>query len=102
MKLKPEEKKIICDFFELIFSKMEGIKQEEQPKVDVAAEKDSNRWIPVTEWNNYHSWPTTSGLRWLIFNEKHNGFHKCICRAGRRILIDERAFFEWLQNNKAR
>lgn len=55
-----------------------------------------NRFIPVTEWKDYHPWPTTGGLRHLIFNAQTNGFNKVIVRAGRRVLIDERAFFEWL------
>jgi hypothetical protein len=54
------------------------------------------RVIPVTEWNNHHSWPPQGGLRHLIFNAKNNGFDKVIRRAGRRVLLDERAFFNWL------
>ena len=56
----------------------------------------SSRIIPVTEWNKHHPWPTEGGLRHLIFHENENGFHKCIRRIGRRVLIDEHAFFEWV------
>ncbi len=58
--------------------------------------KPSNRLIPVTNWSNYHSWPPVGGLRHLIFHEHTNGFHKCVRRVGRRVLIDEEAFFEWV------
>jgi len=54
------------------------------------------RLIPVTVWHNHHPWPTQAGLRYLIFNEKKNGFNKVIRRAGRRVLIDEQSFFQWM------
>lgn len=54
------------------------------------------RLIPVTDWLNYHAWPPVSGLRHLIFFANTNGFDKVIRRVGRRVLIDERAFFEFV------
>lgn len=54
-----------------------------------------NKLIPVTDWDKYHPWPPIGGLRHLIFNAKSNGFCKVIRRVGRRVLIDEVAFFEW-------
>lgn len=60
---------------------------------------DSRRVIPLTQWNDYHPWPNQSGLRHLVFNAKHNGFSDVIRRAGRRILIDEAAFFVWLDSS---
>jgi hypothetical protein len=53
----------------------------------------SNRLIPVPEWNQHHSWPPIGGLRHLIFNEHTNGFASAFKRVGRRVLIDEQAFF---------
>ena len=58
------------------------------------------RLIPVTRWNHYHDWPPAGGLRYLIFNAKKNGFDKVIKRCGRRILIDEQAFFEWVESQQ--
>lgn len=54
------------------------------------------RLIPVPEWPKHHSWPPVGGLRHLIFNEKKNGFSEVIRRVGRRVLIDEAAFFRWV------
>ena len=54
------------------------------------------RLIPVTDWQKHHLWPPEGGLRYLIFNERLDGFHKCVRRVGRRVLIDEEAFFEWV------
>lgn len=59
---------------------------------------DSNiktRLIPVPKWNSHHDWPPPGGLRHLIFHADSNGFRKVIRRIGRRVLIDEVAFFEW-------
>jgi hypothetical protein len=62
------------------------------------SEKSMKRLIPVTKWNDYHIWPPIGGLRHLIFYEQTNGFHHCVVRLGRRVLIDEEKFFEWVKN----
>ena len=54
------------------------------------------RLIPVTDWNTHHPWPPLGGLRHLIFNSKQNGFAQAVRRVGSRVLIDENAFFEWV------
>lgn len=61
-----------------------------------------NRLIPVTQWNDHHAWPPIGGLRHLIFHADKNGFDAVIRRCGRRVLIDEQAFFQWVeqQNNR--
>jgi hypothetical protein len=58
------------------------------------------RVIPVTEWNQYHAWPPVGGLRHLIFYAKSNGFDTVVKRCGGRVLIDEPAFFEWLDRQQ--
>ena len=55
----------------------------------------STRLILVTHWNELHPWPPAGGLRHLNFFADTNGFNKVIRRIGRRVLIDEAAFFEW-------
>jgi hypothetical protein len=63
----------------------------------------STRYIPVTKWNEYHVWPSQAGLRFLIFNEKTNGFKSVIRRVNRRVLLDEQAFMTWVEDqNKKR
>lgn len=53
--------------------------------------------IPVTKWNEKHPYPSVSQLRWHIFRPE-NGFEKCIVRIGKRVLIDEEAYFEWVHH----
>ena len=60
------------------------------------------RMIPVTEWHNYHPWPTEAGLRHLIFNAEKNGFDKVVKRVGRRCLIDEQAFLRFVDSKGTR
>lgn len=60
-------------------------------------QNSANRLIPVTKWNNYHDFPSIGGLRHLIFHEHTNGFCKVVKRVGRRVLIDEQAFFNWVE-----
>jgi len=56
------------------------------------------RYIPVTVWNEHHDWPPIGGLRNLIFNKNKNGFATVVKKVGKRVLIDEAAFFEWIAN----
>lgn len=56
-----------------------------------------NRLIPLTEWSKHHYWPPIGGLRHLVFYAKSNGFEQVIKRVGRRVLIDEAAFFLWVE-----
>lgn len=59
------------------------------------------RYIPVPQWEKYHEWPKAGGLRHLIFYRNKNGFNKVIKKIGRRVLIDETAFFNWInERNK--
>tara|TARA_R100001530_G_scaffold83149_1_gene57964 strand:+ start:250 stop:507 length:258 start_codon:yes stop_codon:yes gene_type:complete len=36
-----------------------------------------------------------------VFNAKEKGFEDVVKRAGRSVLIDERAFFEWVEEQNA-
>lgn len=56
------------------------------------------RLLPVPDWNRHHPWPSPAGLRWMIFNAKSTGFDRCVHRVGRRVLIDEAAFFDWVKH----
>lgn len=60
------------------------------------------RLIPLTMWPRYHPWPTVSSLRHFVFNEHENGFDRVLRRVGRRVLIDEQAFFEWVEKQNQR
>ena len=55
---------------------------------------EAPRLIPLTEWNKHHPWPPQGGLRHLVFYENTNGFKDAFVRVGRRVLIDEKKFFE--------
>ena len=58
---------------------------------------NKTRLIPVTKWNDYYNYPTIGGLRALIFNADKNGFTKVIRRIGSRVLLNEQAFFDWVE-----
>lgn len=59
------------------------------------------RLIPVNRWPEVHDWPPLGGLRHLIFNAAENGFDTVVRRVGRRVLIDEQAFFAWVDRQGA-
>ena len=41
---------------------------------------------------------TEASLRYLIFHSNSNGLHCCLRRIGRKILIIEAEFFNWLDS----
>lgn len=59
----------------------------------------------VNQFSDKHPAFTRGGLRALIFNENANGLAKAgaIVRIGRKVLINEGKFFEWVasQSTKA-
>ncbi len=59
------------------------------------------RLIPVSDWNNYHPWPPLGGLRHMVFHGSKTGFSKVVKRIGRRVLIDERKFFEFIEEKNS-
>lgn len=61
-------------------------------------------YLTVQQFTAKHTAFNTGGLRSLIFNEHQNGLAEsgAIVRLGRKVLIDETKFFEWVQTqNKA-
>lgn len=61
-------------------------------------------YLTVQQFTAKHTAFTTGGLRSLIFNEHQNGLTKsgAIVRIGRKVLINEKLFFAWVQSqNKA-
>lgn len=59
--------------------------------------------LTVNQFVEKHQFATFGGLRHLIFYSNTNGFSKVIKRIGRRILLDENAFFSWVEEqNKNR
>lgn len=79
----------------------------ERPKKSVVCDNNTKkRLIPLTKWPQFHEWPTAAGLRYYVFNAEYNGFTKVFKKVGKRILIDEQAFHEWVcernENSKVR
>jgi hypothetical protein len=53
-------------------------------------------YLTVRQFSEKHPAFTQGVLRYIIFNEKTNGFDRCIKRLGRKILLEEAAVFKWL------
>jgi len=66
--------------------------------LNVKHEPKNSRLIPLVEWGTHHPWPPLGGLRHLVFYSHTNGFDRVIKRVGRRVLIDEQAFFDWVDS----
>lgn len=54
------------------------------------------RYIPLARWGDYFMHPTLGSLRWMVWRADHYGLAHCVKRVGRRVWIDQEAFWEWL------
>jgi hypothetical protein len=52
--------------------------------------------LTVKQFAEKHPAFSQHSLRYLIFHEKSNGLNSAIARIGRKILIREAAFFDWV------
>lgn len=55
-------------------------------------------YLTVKQMAAKHPAFSEASLRYHIFNETKNGIDRAIKRVGRKILINEERFFEWLEN----
>lgn len=56
--------------------------------------------LTVKQFSKKHPAFPEGGLRYFIFHADKNGFSKCICRVGRKVLIDEAEFFRWIEEQR--
>lgn len=67
----------------------------------MAIKQSKTRYIPVAKFDQYHPWPTPLAIRNRIHAARRGtdaDFLKCIKKVGGRVLVDEEAFFAWLEN----
>ena len=55
------------------------------------------RLIPLTKWSEHHDWPPQGGLRHLAFHAKTKGCEDVFVRCGRKVLVNEEKFFEFVE-----
>lgn len=62
-------------------------------------EIQDQRILTVKQFAQRHTWITLAGLRWLLFRRDSNGLQEsgAILKIGRKILIDEQLFLQWLR-----
>jgi hypothetical protein len=58
--------------------------------------------LTVAQFSEKHKAFPIGGMRYRIFNEHENGLAEsgAIIRVGRKVLIDEAKFFEWVLSNR--
>lgn len=67
----------------------------------ITEEQAKTRLIPLVDWPKHHPWPPVGGLRYMVFHGNKTGFSKVIKKVGRRVLIDERKFFEFIEERNS-
>lgn len=59
------------------------------------------RLIPLSQWNEFHQFPTIPALRQYAFRRETNGFDEVLeygGENGKTLYINEDKFFEWYYN----
>lgn len=59
-------------------------------------------FLTVAQFCKRHPAFTVGGMRHLLFFNPEGVREACIVRFGRRVLVDEAAFFAWLRANRGR
>lgn len=72
--------------------------------------KNQTRFIPVSDWADFHPWPTPGALRVHICNAEKSvrtgegigdpALLDCVVRVGGRVLIDECKFIDWVRMHR--
>lgn len=57
--------------------------------------------LTVRQLSQKHQAFPEGGIRYNVFHAHTNGFNKCIRRIGRKVLIDETAFFLWVDEQNS-
>jgi hypothetical protein len=43
---------------------------------------------------------TESAIRWMLFNRKTNGLSVAVTKLGKKILVDDQKFNEWVESHR--
>ena len=62
-------------------------------------EKEIETFLSVKDFSNKHTGWTQQQLRWIIANREKNGFKSVLRKVGKRVMIDEAAFFAKIDNS---
>lgn len=57
------------------------------------------RYIQLSEWDKHHQYPSTTQFRYLLQKNKgkDSGLGKVVKKIGGKILVNETAFFDWIE-----
>jgi len=60
--------------------------------------------LTVNQFADKHPAFSVGGLRWQIFNSSNNGLDEygALVRLGKRVLIDEEKYFQWIDGQQER
>jgi hypothetical protein len=61
---------------------------------------DSSRYLTIKQVAARYPAFSEQSLRWLVFNAATNGMAGVVIRIGRRVLIDTKAFQEWIERHR--
>jgi hypothetical protein len=71
-----------------------------QPAAEADTLLPNTHFFTVKQLAKRHPAFSEGSLRWAIFNRRLNGFDSCLVRIGRRLLIDEQRFLEWVAQHR--
>lgn len=65
------------------------------------SQENTRTLLTVRQFTEKHPAFSQGGLRYTIFHAEENGFAKCIRRIGRKVLLDEKSVFQWVDEQNS-
>ena len=59
--------------------------------------QNQSQFLSVAQLAQKYPAFTTASLRWMLFHRATNGLDAAVVQLGRKILLDEQKFVEWLR-----
>ena len=60
-------------------------------------ENKSKRFYTFKQWSDEKGDPSEGALRWMHHTNKDGFSDECVMRRGRRVLISEENYYQWLE-----
>ena len=68
--------------------------------MSAATETIARNFLSVNQLTQRYPSITPGMLRWWLFHRDQNGLARAVRKVGRRLLIDEGDFFDWLDKHR--
>jgi hypothetical protein len=63
-------------------------------------QRRKSMYMTVKQLAEKYPFMTEGAIRWQVFHQDRNGFKTCLVKLGRRVLISEQGFLDWVESHR--